>query len=125
MTERYLARTDGWNCQRSRRLQEAKGIPINESARRDVESAAIGQQVLMFEAATGCGIDETFDRRLGASYGVPPNYSGRAFCRNRRADELRAQLCRYVSQVGLYAACLLKRAKTKDLPVMRATRFEL
>jgi hypothetical protein len=43
-----------------------KGIPINESALRDVEAAAIGQQVLVFEAATG-GIDEAFDRRLGGN----------------------------------------------------------
>jgi len=27
--------------------------------------AATGQQVLVFEAATGRGIDEAFDRRLG------------------------------------------------------------
>jgi putative tryptophan/tyrosine transport system substrate-binding protein len=81
-----------------------KGIPINESALRDVEAAAIGQQVLVFEAATGRGIDEAFEslarekvdalfvtgggffgtRRvqlavLAARYAVPASYSGRAF----------------------------------------------
>jgi hypothetical protein len=44
----FPARSDGWN-------------PINESALRDVEAAAIGQQVLVFEAATGRGIDEAFE----------------------------------------------------------------
>src|SRR5260370_4271986 len=34
---------------------------------------------------------------LAARYAVPPSYSGRAFCRSRRADELRDQLCRYAS----------------------------
>jgi hypothetical protein len=34
---------------------------------------------------------------LAARYAVPPSYSGRAFCRSRRADELGDQLCRYVS----------------------------
>jgi ABC-type uncharacterized transport system substrate-binding protein len=35
--------------------------PVNESALRDVEAAAIGQQVLVFEAATGRGIDAAFE----------------------------------------------------------------
>src|SRR5262249_55973888 len=34
---------------------------INESALRDVEAATIGQQVLVFEAATGRGIDGAFE----------------------------------------------------------------
>jgi len=45
--------------------KKPKGIPINESALHDVEAAAIGQQVLVFEAATG--IDKAFDRRLGGT----------------------------------------------------------
>jgi hypothetical protein len=43
--------------------------PINGSALCDVEAAAIGQQVLVFEAATGHGSDEAFDRRLGGTPG--------------------------------------------------------
>src|SRR5262245_8845211 len=35
--------------------------PINESVLRDVEAAVIGQQVLVFEAATGRGIDAAFE----------------------------------------------------------------
>jgi len=35
--------------------------PVNESSLRDVEAAAIGQQVLVFEAATGRGIDAAFE----------------------------------------------------------------
>jgi hypothetical protein len=48
--------------------KKPKGIPIKESALRDVEAAAIGQQVLVFEAATGRGI-EAFDRA-----DVPPHF---------------------------------------------------
>jgi len=47
--------------------KKPKGIPINESALRVVEAAAIGQQLLVFEAAAGRGIDEAFDRRLGGT----------------------------------------------------------
>ncbi len=47
--------------------KKPKGIPIDESAPRDVEAAAIGQQVLVFEAAIGRRIDEAFDRRLGGT----------------------------------------------------------
>src|SRR5215472_111271 len=36
--ESYLARTDGWNCQRSRRLQEARRHP--NQGLRDIEAAA-------------------------------------------------------------------------------------
>ena len=61
-----LAPTDG-TASGHEGCKKPKGIPINESALRDVEAAAIGQQVLVFEAATGRGIDEAFDRRLGGT----------------------------------------------------------
>jgi hypothetical protein len=48
-------------------------MPIKESAVRDVEVAAIGQQVLVFEATTGHGIDEAFDR---CQCGPRPGTSG-------------------------------------------------
>src|ERR1700674_2459233 len=98
-----LAATDG-TASGHEGCKKPKGIPINESALRDVEAAAIGQQVLVFEAATGRGIDEAFEslarekvdalfvtgggffgtRRvqlavLAARYAVPASYSGRAF----------------------------------------------
>jgi len=51
-----LAATDG-TASGHEGCKKPKGIPIkNESALRDVEAAAIGQQVLVFEAATGRGI---------------------------------------------------------------------
>ena len=61
-----LAPTDG-TASGHEGCKKPKGIPINESALRDVEAAAIGQQVLVFEAATGRGIDKAFDRRLGGT----------------------------------------------------------
>src|SRR5262245_6806078 len=124
--------------------------PINESALHDVEAAAIGQQVLAFEATTGREIDAAFEslarekaealfvtagalfaaRRvqlavLAARYAVPAIYSIRT---NVDAGGLMsygtdyADMCR---QVGLYTACLRKGAKPKDLPVTQATKFEL
>ena len=60
MPESYhfrLAATGGTACGHEG-CKKPKGIPINESALRDVEAAAIGQPVLVFEAATGRGIDE-------------------------------------------------------------------
>ena len=68
-----LAPTDGTasghdGCKRP------NGIPINESALRDVEATAIGQQVLAFKAATGRGIDEASDRRLAARRAVPASF---------------------------------------------------
>jgi putative ABC transport system substrate-binding protein len=124
--------------------------PLNESVLRDVEAAAIGQQVLVFEAATGRGIDAAFEslarekaevlfvaggalfaaRRiqlavLAARYAVPAIYSLRE---NVDAGGLMsygtnyADMCR---QVGLYAANILKGAKPMDLPVMQASKFEL
>jgi putative ABC transport system substrate-binding protein len=124
--------------------------PLNESVLRDVEAAAIGQQVLVFEAATGREIDAAFEslarekaevlfvaggalfaaRRiqlavLAARYAVPAIYSLRE---NVDAGGLMsygtnyADMCR---QVGLYAANILKGAKPMDLPVMQASKFEL
>ena len=69
-----LAPTDG-TASGHEGCKKPKGIPINESALRDVEAAAIGQQVLVFEAATDRGIDEAFDRRLGGT----PRVSGELF----------------------------------------------
>jgi putative ABC transport system substrate-binding protein len=96
--------------------------PINESALRDVEAAAVGQQILVFQAATGREIDAAFEglmrekvealfvtgggyfdaRRvqlavLAARYGVPATYSVRHFVEAGGADELRNQLCADVS----------------------------
>ncbi len=80
--------------------KKPKGIPINESALRDVEAAAIGQQ-------------------------VPASYSGRAFVEAGGLMSYETNYADMCRQVGLYAAGLLKGAKPMDLPVMQATRFGL
>jgi len=91
-----LALTDG-TASGHDGCKKPKGISINESALRDVEAAAIGQQVVAFKAATGRGIDEAFDRRLGGTPRGSGELFGTRFCRSRRADELWDQLCPYVS----------------------------
>jgi len=124
--------------------------PINESALHDVEAAAIGQQVLVFEAATGREIDAAFEslarekvealfvtgggffaaRRvqlavLAARYAAPATYSIRTFV---EAGGLMSYGTRFADswrQVGLYTARVLKGAKPMDLPVTQATKFEL
>jgi putative ABC transport system substrate-binding protein len=123
---------------------------INESALRDVEAAAIGQQVLVFEATTGRGIDTAFEslarekvdalfvtgggffaaRRvqlavLAARYAVPATYSLRTFVDAGGLMSYGSDYADMCRQVGLYAAGLLKGAKPMDLPVIQATRFEL
>jgi hypothetical protein len=55
-----LAATDG-TASGHEGCKKPKGISISKSARRDVEAAAIGQQVLVFEITTGRGIDEVFE----------------------------------------------------------------
>ena len=122
----------------------------NESALRDVETAAVGQQVLAFEAATGREIDVAFEslvrekaeallvsgnayfnaRRvqlavLAASYGVPAMYAQRAFVEAGGLVSYGAPLADAFRQVGLYAGRILKGAKPTDLPVVQSTKFEL
>jgi putative ABC transport system substrate-binding protein len=124
--------------------------PANESALRDVEAATTGQQVLVFEAATGPEIDIAFEslarekvdalfvsggaffgaRRvqlavLAARYAVPATYSQRIFVEAGGLMSYGTNYADMCRQVGLYAAGLLKGAKPMDLPVMQATRFEL
>jgi hypothetical protein len=91
-----LAPTDGTGSGHEG-CKKPKGIPINESALRDVEAAAIGQPVLVFVAATGRGIDEAFDRRLCGHATRFRRAIRDALLSKPRANELRDQLCRYVS----------------------------
>jgi len=122
----------------------------NESTLRDVETAAIGQQVLAFEAATGREIDAAFEslvrervdalfvsggaffsaRRvqlavLAARYAVPATYSQRTFVEAGGLMSYGTNLADTWRQVGLYAARILKGAKPADLPVMQSSKFEL
>jgi len=124
--------------------------PVNESTLRDVEAAAIGQQILAFEAATGHEIDSAFEslvrekvdalfvaggtffsaRRvqvavLAARYAVPATYSQRIFVQAGGLMSYGSPLADTFQQVGLYAARILKGAQPVDLPVMQSTKFEL
>jgi len=123
---------------------------INESALRDVEAAAVGQQILVFEATTGREIDAAFEALMGekvealfvtgggffgarrvqlailaARYGVPAIYSIRHFVEAGGLMSYGTNYADMCRQVGLYAARILKGANPMDLPVMQATRFEL
>jgi putative tryptophan/tyrosine transport system substrate-binding protein len=124
--------------------------PINEPLLREVEAAAVGQQILPFEAATGREIDTAFEslarekvdalfvsggaffaaRRvqfavLAARYAVPATYSQRIFVEAGGLISYGTPLADTCRQVGLYAARILKGAKPADLPIMQATKFEL
>ena len=123
---------------------------VNESLLRDVKAAAIGQQILVFEAATGREIDAAFEslvrekvdalfvaggaflsaRRvqlavLAARYAVPAAYSQRAFVAAGGLMSYGTNFSDTFRQVGLYAARILNGTKPMDLPVMQATKFEL
>src|SRR5262249_24387941 len=122
----------------------------NESLLRDVKAAAIGQQILVFEAATGREIDAAFEnlvrekvdalfvaggaflsaRRvqlavLAARYAVPAAYSQRAFVAAGGLMSYGTNFSDTFRQVGLYGARILNGTKPMDLPVMQATKFEL
>jgi putative tryptophan/tyrosine transport system substrate-binding protein len=124
--------------------------PANELLLRDVETAATGQQIIVFEAATSREIDAAFDglvqekvdalfvgggaflitRRvqlavLTARYVVPAAYTQRAFVEAGGLMSYGTNLADTFRQVGAYAARILKGAKSMDLPVMQATKFEL
>jgi putative ABC transport system substrate-binding protein len=122
----------------------------NDPALRDVESAAIEQQVLAFEASTVREIDAAFERLerekvdalfvsgntffntrrvqlavLAARYTVPATYSQSSFVEAGGLMSYGTDLSDTFRHVGLYAARILKGAQPADLPVMQATKFVL
>ena len=122
----------------------------NDPALRDVESAAIGQQVLAIEASTVREIDAAFERLerekvdalfvsgntffnirrvqlavLAARYAIPATYSQSSFVEAGGLMSYGTDLSDTFRQVGLYAARILKGAQPADLPVMQATKFVL
>jgi len=122
-----------------------------EMTLRDVEAAAIGQQVVAIEAATGREIDAAFEslerekvadalfvsggaffaaRRaqlaiLAARYALPATYSQRLFVEVGGLMSYGTSFADNWRQVGLYTGRVLKGAKPTDLPVSQATKFEL
>jgi putative ABC transport system substrate-binding protein len=117
---------------------------------RDVEAAAIWQQVVALEAATGREIDAAFEslerekvdalfvsggaffaaRRaqlviLAARYALPATYSQRLFVEVGGLMSYGTRFADTWRQVGLYTARVLKGAKPADLPVVQSSKFEL
>src|SRR5229473_8490611 len=99
-----LAPTDG-TASGHEGCKKPKGIPINESALRDVEAAAIGQQVLVFEAATGRGIDEAFESLAPRESRCAVRH-WRGFLRRARArSSVRARSARRGARVDKSRSC--------------------
>jgi putative ABC transport system substrate-binding protein len=122
----------------------------NETTLRDVEAAAIGQEVVALEVASGREIDSAFEslerekvealfvsggafftaRRtqltiLAARYALPATYTQRLFVEVGGLLSYGTDIHDAFRQVGVYTARVLKGAKPADLPVSQPTKFEM
>jgi putative tryptophan/tyrosine transport system substrate-binding protein len=122
----------------------------NEPVLRDLETAAIGLQILPFEAATGREIDAAFERLvsekvealflaptalfsarrvqvaiLAARYALPATFSSRNFVEAGGLMSYGTNQPGSYRQVALYVGRILKGAKPAELPVLQPANFEL
>ena len=123
---------------------------LSEGIVRDVEAAARGMGVQVFNASTSHEIDAAFanlvrersdavfvggdaffsSRRvqlvtLAARYLIPSSFSQREITEAGGLMSYAANLRDTYRQLGLYTARILKGAKPADLPVVQSTKFEL
>jgi putative ABC transport system substrate-binding protein len=122
----------------------------NEPVLRELETAAIGMQILPFEAATGREIDAVFERLvsekaealflaptalfsarrvhvaiLAARYALPATFSSRNFVEAGGLMSYGTNLPESYRQVALYVGRILQGAKPAALPVLQPVNFEL